>query len=179
MTLKLADGRQLEPSVVTGGQVRVQGAVRDALTFVFPGTRDLSELDGAFTPEACETITIVETVDAQDAAPLAAEAAQPATEEHVYQGYTIRAELVKTVVETSKETPQSPAAYEDRVTVIMAQRTYAETQLARLQATVAALSKAQRSILAEAEEARRLDERAEIPAGDAQAADEADKTEGS
>ena len=176
MTIKLADGRQLEPSVVTGGQVRVQGAVRDALTFVFPGTRDLSELDGAFTPEACETITIVETVDAQDAAPLAA---QPATEEHVYQGYTIRAELVKTVVETSKETPQSPAAYEDRVTVIMAQRTYAETQLARLQATVAALSKAQRSILAEAEEARRLDERAEIPAGDAQAADEADKTEGS
>lgn len=124
MNIKLSDGTQLEAILVTGGPRYIQGTDRDALCFVFPATAGLEELDAAFTPGKCETITIVDQEGS----------------EHVHTGYTIRCELSKAAVETSPATAEAAAVYEDRITVAMAQRTYAETQLAQLQAAVAALS---------------------------------------
>lgn len=126
MTIKLNNNTQMEAILVTGGPRYVQGADRDALSFVFPATAGLEALDAAFVPGNCETITIV---DEQG-------------NEHIHTGYTIRCELSKAAVEAEPATAESEAVYEDRVTVVMAQRTYAETQLAQLQAAVAALSAA-------------------------------------
>lgn len=127
MNIKLSDNTQLEPIVVTGAPRYVQGANRDALSFVFPATAGLEELDGAFAPENCESITIVDDEG----------------NENIYTGYAIRCELSKAAVEVAPATAESEAVYEDRVTVVMAQRTYAETQLAQLQAAVAALTQGQ------------------------------------
>ena len=124
MMIKLNNGTQLEPILVTGGPRHVQGATRDALSFVFPTQVGLTELDGLFTPENCENIAIV----GEDGS------------ENLHAGYTIRAELSKAAVEVEPATAEREAVYEDRITVVMAQRTYAETQLAQLQAAVAALT---------------------------------------
>lgn len=126
MNIKLDNNTQLEAIVVTGGPRHVQGADRDTLSFVFPATAGLEELDGAFVPANCETITIVDGEGG----------------EHIHTGYTIRCELSKAAVEVTPATAEAPAMYEERVTVVMAQRTYAETQLHQLQAAVAALSAA-------------------------------------
>lgn len=126
MKIILNDGTELEPIVVTGASRRVQGANRDVLSFVFPASAGLEALDGAFTPENCESVTIIDEEG-----------------EHIHVGYSIRAELSKTSVEVTPATAESEAVYEDRITVAMAQRTYAETQLAQLQAAVAALTAVQ------------------------------------
>lgn len=127
MKIILTDGTELEPILVTGAPRRVQGASRDTLSFVFSASAGLEALDGAFTPENCESVTIVDEEGG----------------ENVYNGYTIRAELGKAPVEVSPATAENEAVYEERVTVSMAQRTYAETQLAQLQAAVAALTEGQ------------------------------------
>ena len=114
MKVILNNGIEVTPNIVTGEKRNVQNARRDALTFVF-GDASLEEIDNTFTAEACETITIIE-----------------GEEVHKYNGYTIRAELVKEVVETKQATAETPAEYENRVSVTMAERTYSETVLAKL-----------------------------------------------
>ena len=118
MNVKLANGIELTPIVVTGASRHVQGATRDVLSFVFPLSVDMMELDAVFTESACETITIT----ADDGS------------EAVHKGYTIRAELKKAPVVVTHETTESEAVTEERITVSMAQRTYTETQLAALSA---------------------------------------------
>ncbi len=124
MKIILNNGTELEPILVTGGLRRIQGADRDTLSFVFPASAGLETLDAAFTPCNCESITIVDDEEAQ----------------YVHSGYTIRRELSKAAVEVTPATAEAEAVYEDRITVAMAQRTYAETQLAQLQAAVAAMN---------------------------------------
>lgn len=124
MNIKLSNGTELDAIMVTGATRYIQGANRDALSFIFPASAGLEVLDGAFTPENCESVTIV-TEDGS---------------ENIHIGYTIRSELSKSAVEVEPATAESAAVCEERITVVMAQRTYAETQLARLQAAVAALT---------------------------------------
>lgn len=123
MKVKFGDKTEMEAVVVTGGSRYVQGASRDALSFVFPAEAGLEAVDAAFTPERCEHITIEDDEGG----------------EYVHTGYTVRCELTKAAVEVSPATAEAEAVTEDRITVVMAQRTYAETQLAQLLATVAAL----------------------------------------
>ena len=120
MKIILNNGKELSPILVTGGPRMVQGASRDTLNFIFPATEDMAELDSAFSAENCEKITII----GDDGS------------ENIHTGYTIRAELSKAPVEVSAATAETDAVYEDRVTVSMAQRTYAESHLASLTATV-------------------------------------------
>lgn len=123
MKIILTNGTELEPILVYGGLRRIQGADRDTLSFVFPASAGLEALDAAFTSANCESITIVDDDEGQ----------------YVHNGYTIRRELSKAAVEVSHATAEAEAVYEDRITVAMAQRTYTETQLAQLQAAVAAM----------------------------------------
>lgn len=125
MKIKLTDNTEMLPILVTGGPRYIQGANRDTLSFVFPDWTALAYLDEMFTAENCENITIVNDED---------------NSENIYKGYTIRVELTKSSVEVGPATPDAEATYEDRVTVTMAQRTYAENQLAQLQAAVATLT---------------------------------------
>lgn len=119
MNIKLSDGTELFPILVTGGQRYVQGQSRDTLGFVFPASESIEALDAAFAPENCETITI-----------------NDGEKEHIYKAYTVRAELKKESEEVSPATAETAAVYEDRITISMSQRTYLETQLAALQTAV-------------------------------------------
>ena len=117
MNIKLSNGTILSPTLVNGGPRFVQGQIRDTLNFIFPAAAaGMEALDAAFTPEACEAITIQED----------------SGEEYIHKGYTVRAELSKASVEVAPATPEQAAVYEDRITVSMSQRTYVETQLAKL-----------------------------------------------
>ena len=122
MKIILANGTELNPIMATGYPSTVQGANRDTLAFVFRGDADMAALDATFNSAACERITIVE-----------------GTEEYTHKGYTVRAELSKKNVEVEPATDETAAVYEERITVAMAQRTYAENQLASLTDTVDAL----------------------------------------
>lgn len=122
MKIILTNGTELEAIVVTGSKRTVQGASRDTLHFVFPAETSLDEMDGLFTEENCETITIVEDEN-----------------EYVKNGYTIRADLKRESVEVTPATDTEDAVYENRVTVAMAQRTYAEYQMAEVKSTLNAL----------------------------------------
>lgn len=115
MKVILNNGTELTPIIVTGEKRNVQGARRDCLTHVF-AEAGLDEIDGLFTEANCENITIIGD-DGSEA---------------IYKGYTIRTDLTKTMVETVPATATTEAQYESRVTVTMAERTYAETVLAQL-----------------------------------------------
>ena len=115
MKIILTDGTELNPIVATGGGRFVNGAKRDTLNFIFPEGTSLDELDALFTEANCETIKIVADET-----------------EHIHSAYTIRAELSRTPMEVQAATETTEAVFENRVTVSMAQRTYAESQLAKL-----------------------------------------------
>ncbi len=120
MKIILNNEKELSPILVTGGTRMVQGASRDMLNFIFPETEDMAELDAAFSTANCESITIIGD-DGSEA---------------IHKGYTIRAELKKESVEVTPATESEAAVFEDRITVSMSQRTYAESQLASLTDTV-------------------------------------------
>lgn len=119
MIIKLTNGTELNPILATGGQRYVQSENRDTLSFVFPADASMDELDALFTAENCEAITIVDGEN-----------------EYIHHGYTIRTELKREPVVVTPATEASEAVVENRVTVSMSQRTYAESQLASLTDTV-------------------------------------------
>lgn len=119
MKITLSNGKELTPIVVSGGHKFVQGASRDTLVFVFPASEGMDKLDGIFVPTACETITV-----------------NDGEGEYIHKGYTVRVELKKEWVEVAPATEEAPAETEERITVSMGQRTYAESQLASLTETV-------------------------------------------
>ena len=124
MKIILANGKELSPILVTGGPRHIQGASRDTLSFIFPADVSMASIDEAFSAEACEKITII----GDDGS------------ENIHTGYTIRAELSKASVEVTPATESEAAVFEDRITVSMSQRTYAESQLANMEVALAALA---------------------------------------
>ena len=119
MKVILNNGVEVTPIIITGEKRNIQNARRDCLTFVFRET-SLDEIDGIFTTENCEKMVIVGDDNS----------------EAIYKGYVVRAELTKGMVEVKGATAEESAEYEARVKVSMAERTYAETQIANLTETV-------------------------------------------
>ena len=124
MKIILANGTELHPILVTGGGRHINGTHRDTLNFIFPQDMSLDELDALFTDANCETIKLYETT------------ADGTELEHIHSGYTIRAELSRTPMVVQEATETTPEVIENRVTVSMALRTYAEAQMASLIETV-------------------------------------------
>lgn len=122
MKIILANEIELSPINVTGAKRTVQNATRDVLSFIFHADTSMDELDGLFTAENCETIKVVH-----------------GDKEYIHNAYTIRVELKREPVEVVKATESTEAIYENRVVVSMAQRTYMETQMAQMQASMNAL----------------------------------------
>lgn len=120
MKVILTNNTEITPIVVMGGTRFVLSEHRDTLSFVFPASESMTILDGLFTAENCESITIEEDGGAS----------------FIHKGYTIRAELSKQSVMVEPETEETPAVYEDRITVAMAQRNYMENQLTETQSTM-------------------------------------------
>ena len=136
MKIILANGKELNPITAVGGKRHVQGASRDTLSFVFPESADLDELDKLFSPENCETIHIFETVTETVIAEDGTQTETVKEVEHLHSGYTVRAELKREPVVVTPATEEAEAVTENRVTVSMSQRTYAESQMASLTETV-------------------------------------------
>jgi len=129
--IKLVDGTELKPILATGASKHVQGASRDVLTFVFPESNTLDEIDNLFSAENCESISIFESIE---------EADDTVSEtEWIHKGYVIRVELARKPIEITPATTDTAATYENRVTISMGQRTYSESQVANLTETVDAL----------------------------------------
>lgn len=119
MRIKLMNGTELSPLLITGETRQMQGARRDVLTFVFPNTENIFRMDKLFSEENCGSISLLD---------------DNGEVKHVYKGYVLRADLKKESVVVTPETPESEAVIEDRIFVSMAQRTYTETQLIALNA---------------------------------------------
>lgn len=117
MKVILANGQELDVLQVTGGSRYVYGANRDTLAFIFPATENLTALDALFTAGNCSKMTLKD----EDGT------------ENIHTGYTVRAELSKTVAEQTPESAEAPATYTEYITVAMAQRTYTETLLEGMQ----------------------------------------------
>lgn len=116
MQISLNNNVILNPVIVTGGMAYVQGANRDVLTFVFPETESMAELDSLFSAENCGSIVVFD-----------------GTGEYIHTGYTIRAGLEKKPVEVTPATDTEPAVMENRIFVKLAQRTYAEAKMAEME----------------------------------------------
>ena len=86
MKIKLYNGLELNPIMVTGAHKFTQGANRDCLTFVFPET-SLDELDSWFTEANCEVITIYKNDYDEDGNAIEVE--------NLHSGYVIKNELTK------------------------------------------------------------------------------------
>lgn len=112
----ILNNNELSPINVIGGRKNVQGANRDTLTFVFPGDMDMAELDSIFTAKNCESITVEDEIGS-----------------YIHKGYTVRGELSKANVYVANETEDAPAVYEDRINVVMGQRTYTEAKMAEME----------------------------------------------
>ena len=124
MKIVLANGTELSPLSVMGGNRVVYGVIRDALSFVFPENEDMAALDAVFTADNCSHITIVEDEGAA----------------YIHNGYTIRQDLSKTLVEVEPATEEAEAVYAYRVIVTMAQHTYTESQVVEMQSALNALA---------------------------------------
>ena len=116
MKIILANGIELNPLLVTGAPVQLQGAKRDSLTFVFPASVGIEVLDEVFSDIACDSIKIIDDLGV----------------ENIYKHYTIRAKLEKAPMEIVPATPETESVTEDRISVCIAQRTYAESLLTSL-----------------------------------------------
>lgn len=109
MKIYLTDNTELEPLDISGEPATVQGETRDSLTFAFPASAGLQDINSAFTAENCENIRLVEDNGT----------------EHIHTGYVLRAALTLTPGEADGE---------GRITVTMAKRSYAEEQLLAIRA---------------------------------------------
>ena len=136
MKIILTDSTELSPIIVTGAKRQIQGASRDVLTFVFSADVGMDALDTAFSEANCESISIIEPIETEEIDENGNPVAKIVENEYIHKAYTIRTELVKKAVEITPATESTEAVTEERITVSMAQRTYAETQLANLTETV-------------------------------------------
>ena len=138
MHIILSDGTQLNHIGATGTSKYIQGANRDTITFEFDESYSVDELRNLFTEANCEVINIV--TDEVVETPIENEdgSAETKTEtvytDNYHEGYVIRAEVAEKIKEITPATGTTPAVTETRVFVTMAQRTYAETRLAVLNA---------------------------------------------
>ena len=148
MHIILSDGTKLNHIGATSEQRYLQGANRDTITFEFDEAYSVDALREVFTEANCEVINIVtdevvdkiveKTIENEDGTP---ETIEEVVSETVYtnnyhEGYVIRVEVAEKIKEITPATGTTPAVTETRVFVTMAQRTYAETQMASLTETV-------------------------------------------
>lgn len=138
MHLLLKDGTQLNHIGATSVSKYIQGANRDTLTFEFNDSYSVDALRAVFTEANCETINIVTdevvetTIENEDGTTEVK--SEVVYTNNYWDGYVIRVEVAEKVKEIEPATGITPAITETRVFVTMAQRTYAETQMANLQA---------------------------------------------
>lgn len=123
MHLLLKDGTRLNHIGATGKKIHAQDVNRDSITFIFDDSHTYDELDSIFTEANCEVIDIVtEAVEADEEGNEVV-----VLKDNYHYGFVIKHEISKKITTTN-------GVSKTEFHVTMAQRTYAETQLANLQA---------------------------------------------
>lgn len=112
MKTYLANEMELEPLTVSGEPRNVQGETRDCLSFHFPTSAGLEEINTAFSVENCESIRIVEDGGT----------------EYIHTGYVIRVALTLTTAEDE--------GGDGRITVTMAKQSEVEEKIEKIAAGI-------------------------------------------
>lgn len=113
------NGTELNAITVGGSTMHYQGAQRNTLTFYFDDTHSFAQLETAFTPLSTARIELTDDDGT-----------------YLHDNYTMRVSMSFAPYCVSEETDAEPAVFENRYTVVMAQKTYSELQLESLQDTV-------------------------------------------
>ena len=124
MQIKFNNGVTVDVLSVNGSSRYFQGANRDSLEIQI--AREAIDFEGLeeLTADSSNTDRLV-FIDGDT--------------EYVHDGYSLRAELSVRPIRTGEETTDTPASYEERICVVLAQKTYAEKELESLRETVDAL----------------------------------------
>lgn len=125
MQIKFNDGTSLDALAVKGKPTYFQGAQRDSLEIQIDKSKTTFDALDALTGDAGKTakLTILD-----------------GDKQYEHDNYSIRTELALKPVEVTPATTDSPAVTENRFCVTLAQKTYAELQIAELQSSVDALA---------------------------------------
>lgn len=114
MQIKFADGTTLDVISLQGSTIFYQGFSRDSIEIQF--SKDVISFDAlnTLTNDATKTATIV-TIDGDNRGEL--------------DNYTLRVSISVKSVEVPGAEPSDPPTIEERLSVVLAQKTYLETQL--------------------------------------------------
>ena len=116
MKIKLANGQELDALGVRGENIYFQGMNRDCLGIIFdPERYSLAEIDGAFTSENCQSMTLTDESGS-----------------YIHRGYIIRRSLEKSTSDGRTGGTGSGAAPKEKIIVKMAQISYLEQTQADL-----------------------------------------------
>ncbi|MBN7773139.1 hypothetical protein [Clostridium aminobutyricum] len=123
MKIKLNDNTELNVIQVNGGGRYFQGQNRDSLEFVFAkDAYTFTELEALFADKTkTEKVTTIDDADTENPVTLG-----------VYDDYVLRVSMELKPVVITLATTETPEVTEERITVVMAQLTYIEKQLAKL-----------------------------------------------
>ncbi len=123
MKVILNNGTELSAILVNGSTRHFQGENRDSLEFQFAKSAvTFDQLDTLFAePENTKRITLQQ---------------EGSEETYLHENYFLRVSLSLAPVVTAPSTDTEPEVTEERYSVIMAQKTYAEMQQEALQETV-------------------------------------------
>ena len=121
MQIKFNDETTLDVVTINGTSRYFQGVNRDSL--------EIQLEKGKYTLESLDTLT-GNSENTKKLTILDGES------EYIHDSYTLRAELSVHPVQTAAETADFPASYEERVCIVLAQKTYAELELESLRDTV-------------------------------------------
>ena len=125
MQIKFNDGTALDALAVKGKPTYFQGAQRDSLEIQIAKDKTTFDALDKLTVDPTKTgkLTIID-----------------GDKQYEHDNYSIRTELALKPVEVTSATTDSPAVTENRLCVTLAQKTYAELQIAELQSSVDALA---------------------------------------
>ncbi|WP_028593208.1 hypothetical protein [Paenibacillus assamensis] len=131
--IKMKNGLELPVIRIIGGKELVKGAERDVLTFHFDANvvkklEDLITIMGDTSRITVEQTKLPRTEDGKQQTN-----AQPTVERFEYADYTVQTKRSIDIELVSPETPEAPAAYKDIYVIGLAQLTYSEKQLQKLQ----------------------------------------------
>jgi hypothetical protein len=120
MKIILNNGTELVPILINGYRKYIQGINRDCLEFYFASNVTFAQLDELFG-DPINTSKII---------------LQDSSESYLHENYTIRDALKYVPFVLSEATDTTPEVAEMRFSVVMAQKTYVETQIDSLRDTV-------------------------------------------
>ncbi|MDF2570488.1 MAG: hypothetical protein K0R55_2092 [Sporomusa sp.] len=121
--INLNNGETLNPIAINAATRYFQGLTRDCIELQFSKTEvTFEQLDALFSDQENTKRLIIESAPTEDAE------GNVITPQHLHENYTLRVSLGLVPVVLATATSTTPEITEERYSVIMAQKTYAEVE---------------------------------------------------